>query len=89
MIIKLVPRVGGEPIVLDVSQFVAYNAHGTPISVGAEYGSAGTQAVSTVANPEEFNRFLKMLGVNTTVIVETLQLPKPAQGARLLVGPNS
>lgn len=88
MKIKLIPRIGGAPLVLDVSQFVVCNDHGTPISVGAEYGPANSQAVSCVGC-DDFQRVLRVLGVDTTVIVDRLVMPKPQTGVQLLAGPTS
>jgi hypothetical protein len=36
VIIELIPRIGGEPIRLNIAQFVVRQDNGTPISVGAE-----------------------------------------------------
>jgi len=87
MRIQLIPHIGGQPLVLDVSQFVVYQDNGTPISVGAEHGPHGAQAVSCVGCPD-FQRMLKMLGVRTTVVVQTLKMPQPTPGARLVAGPD-
>ncbi len=87
MIIKLIRRVGEAPLVLDVSQFLVCQNNGTPIAVGAEYGPEGAQAISMVGQ-KDFQRVLRLLGVNTTVVVQTLDMPKPQPGARLLAGPT-
>lgn len=88
MIIKLIPHVGGPPLVLNVSQFLVCQDNGTPIAVGAEYGPENAQAVSMVGLPD-FQRMLRVLGVNTTVVVDTLSMSKPQPGARLIAGPTS
>lgn len=88
MILQIIPRVGEPPVTLDAAAFVAYQENGTPIAVGAEHGPDGAQAVSCVGN-KDFERVLRMLGVRTTVVVNTLQLPKPQPGARLVAGPAS
>ena len=87
MKIQLIPKIGGPPLVLDVAQFVVTNDQGTPISVGAEYGPENAQAVSCVGC-EDFQRMLRVLGVNTTVVVDRLVMPKPQPGARLIAGPK-
>lgn len=88
MRIKLIPRIGGSPIVLDVSQFIVVNDQGTPISVGAVYGPDGADAVSCIGC-DDFQRILRVLGVNTTVVVDKLVMPKPQAGAKLIAGPTS
>lgn len=87
MKIKLIPRIGGTPLVLDVSQFVVVNEQGTPVSVGAVYGPNGAIAVSCVGC-DDFQRMLRSLGVNTTVVVDKLVMPKPEPGVKLLAGPK-
>lgn len=88
MIIEIVSRVGGPPVVLEASQFVVRNDQGTPISVGAVYGPDDTDAVSCVGC-SDFQRMLRVLGINTTVIVNRLAFPKPQPGAVLVAGPQS
>lgn len=87
MIIKLIPRIGGSPIVLDVSQFIVMNDQGTPVSVGATYGPNNGVAVSCIGC-DDFDRILKILGVATTVIVHKVVTPEQQAGTRLLVGPS-
>lgn len=87
MIVELIARVGDPPIRLDVAEFIVRQPNGTPIAVGADYGPEGSQAVSCVGM-KDFNRMLKLLGVNETVVVSTLQMPKPQPGARLIAGPT-
>ena len=88
MIVKLLPKIGGRPIVMDVNQFLVCQSNGTPIMVGAEYGPDNSQAVSMVGNPD-FERVLRLLGVHTTVVVDTLQMPSPQPGARLIADPTT
>lgn len=88
MRITLIPKIGGAPLVLDIAQFVVQQDNGTPIAVGAEYGPPGTQAISMVGMPD-FQRILEVLGVHTTVVVDTLRLPAPPSGARLITGPKT
>lgn len=88
MRIELITRVGDPPIVLDVAQFVVRNGRGTPIAAGAEYGPDDSQAVSCVGHPD-LARVLRLLGVQTTVVVDRVVLPQPAPGARLLAGPRA
>lgn len=88
MKVKLLPKIGGRPVVMDVSQFIVCQDNGTPIMVGAEYGTDNSQAVSMVGQPD-FQRMLQLLGVHTTVVVDTLQMPAPQPGARLIADPNN
>lgn len=87
MIIELIPRVGADPIRLEVAQYVVRQANGTPIAVGAEYGPEGAQAVSCVGC-KDFQRLLRVLGIRTTVMVHTLQMPEPQPGAKLVASPS-
>lgn len=87
VIIQIIRRVGEPPLTLDAAQFVAYQDNGTPIAVGAEYGPAGTQAVSMVGQ-KDFERTLGVLGINTTVVVTELKLPRPQPGAQLITAPK-
>lgn len=87
MIVSIIPRVGGTPITLDASQVVVYQDNGTPIAVAAEYGPERSQAVS-MAGQADFQRFLRLLGVNTTVVVDRLPVTKPHPGAVLVAGPR-
>jgi len=84
--VTVIPRVGAPPVVLEASQFVAEDDLGTPIAVGAAYGPDGAYAVSCVGCPD-FRRVLRALGVDRTVVVDRLVLPRPQPGARLLAGP--
>lgn len=87
MRIQLIPRIGGQPLVLDVSQFLVLDSLGTPISVGAVYGPDGAIAVSCVGC-DDFQRMLRSLGVKGTVVVDKLVMPKPEPGVTLLAGPK-
>lgn len=87
MIVEIIPAVGQQPIVLVAAQVVVRNEDGTPVAAAATYGPDDTIAVTHVKD-KDFNQMLRNLGVNMTVIVDTLQLPKPPAGARLLLGPR-
>lgn len=88
MIVKLVPRIGGAPLVLDAASFVVCQDNGTPIAAGGEYGPDGAQYVSMVGQ-KDFQRVLRVLGVNTTVVVDTLKPLRPQPGARLIADPDN
>lgn len=88
MIIELLPEVGQAPIRLTVSQIVVRQDNGTPIYVAAHYGPDGAYAASSVGDAD-FNRMLRVLGVNMTVLVEKLMLPQAPAGARLIAGPKT
>lgn len=71
----------------DVSSVVVRQNNGTPIMVAAEVGDGRTQQVAHVKDAD-FHRVLRQLGVSDTVICDTLLLPPPPLGARLLTGPD-
>jgi hypothetical protein len=90
MILEFIPESGigsGAPVRVPVCQVVVRQNNGTPIYAGAEYGPAGAQAHAKAGDPD-FNRVLRALGINMTVVVDTLEMPPPPRGARLLTGPN-
>ena len=98
MIIEVVLSDGigkSAPLVLHCNQLVVRQDNGTPIGVFAHFGPDGAYAASIAAHCkhcgkgiEDFNRMLRALGVNMTVVVDTLQLPKPPPGAKLVAGPT-
>jgi hypothetical protein len=98
MIVEIIPAEGvgkARPIIVTCNQIVIRQDNGTPIGVFAHYGPDGAYAASIAAHcrkcgaaPDDFNRMLQALGVHSTVIVDRLQLPKPAPGARLIAGPQ-
>lgn len=77
MRLKAYERLGGEPIVRDVSVVVIEDDAGQPIGVACNIGN-GMTTVSHAGDPE-FNRILHTLGINRTVITDTIdkQLSKP------------
>lgn len=93
MIVEIIPQSGigtEEPLVLRANQIVIRHEDGTPIACVAAYGPDGAIAVASAAfDPVEFNRMLRVLGINSTVMVSTIQMAKPPAGAVLLSAPNS
>lgn len=93
MIIELIPSggLGGTaPLRLNVSQIVLRLDDGTPMAAAAHYGPDGAVLVESAAfNPEAFQRMLKILGINQTVLVSTIKTAPPVAGARLIAGPQS
>lgn len=89
MIVQLVMADGTlRPVVLDgVSVVVVRQNNTTPIMVAAEVGDRRTQCVSTCKD-KDFNHTLRQLGINETVICDTLELRKPPTDARLIAGPG-
>lgn len=78
-----------QPLVVNAAQIVIRQDNGTPIAAAACYGPDGTIAVGSLAHDQNgFHRMLRQLGINTTVLVETLRLPKPQPGAKLVASPN-
>ena len=91
LIVELIPLHGvgrGQPIVLAVRQAVIRMPNGTPVVVAAEFGPDGAYAVSRVGD-DDFNRLLRALSLDIThVQVDTVQMPSPPPGARLIAGPK-
>lgn len=92
MILEIIPVEGvgrGRPLVIVANQIVIRNDQGTPIAAAAIYGPDESTAVGSVAHDEAgFHRMLRVLGINTTTVVDTILMPKPEPGARLLLGPK-
>lgn len=92
MILQIIPREGigrGRPITIEAAQVVVLNDQGTPIAAAAHYGPNAGCAVASVAHDEAgFQRMLRVLGINTTVIVNKLVMPQPEPNARLLHSPQ-
>jgi hypothetical protein len=92
MIVEIILSDGlgrAAPLVLRANQVVIRQDNDTPIVVAAHYGPDGACAVGSLGHDaEEFNRFLRVLGINMTCVVSRLQMPKPPPGARLVAGPR-
>lgn len=87
MQLKAVQTLGGDTIVKDdLTLVVISDRHGNPLAVACEL-SPGMYEVSKVGDPD-FAAALKMLGVDKTVVVTTVQAPAPRRGDRLLLGPR-
>lgn len=86
MIVQLIPRsgVGTPPIVLDATQIIVRLDDGTPICAASHYGPDGSYAVARVGDTD-FQQMLRALGVNMTVVVDTIQMPKPIPGSQILM----
>lgn len=91
MILEIIPEGGlgkAAPLRLNASQVVIRDDFGNPIAAAALYGQDRTIAIGSLAHDDPgFHRLLKVLGINTTTVVSTIQMPKPEPGARLLHGP--
>lgn len=80
-------RIGdGQVLRMPVTQILVCQDNGTPLMVAGEYGPANSQLAS-MAGLADFNDVLRKLGIDRTVVVDTLKLTKPPVGARLLAGP--
>lgn len=91
MIAEIIPKGGlgtGQPLVIDVAQIILRYPNGTPFAIAALYGQDRSVACS-MAGMKDFNTLLHRLGVDMTVIVDTIEMPPPPPGARLIHGPNS
>ena len=89
MRLKILPKgIGGaEPLVLEATLVLVELDDGTPIMVSGEYGPEGAVR-SAHAGDKDFNQTLHALGINRTVICDTIALPPPPPGARIIAGPN-
>lgn len=63
-----------QPLVLDANRVVLRNSFGDPVFVCVEY--ATNTFLSAKAGDPEFDRILQNLGIQNTLVVETLH-PKP------------
>lgn len=93
MIAKIIVAGGlgkaAQVLQLPVTQVILYREDGTPLACAAEYGMDGSVAVASAGwDVAEFHRMLRNLGEHRTVVVSTLQMPRPAPGARLVAGPG-
>jgi hypothetical protein len=90
MIIEIIPSDGigrGQPIVIHASQIVVRQDNGTPIYAGAHFG-AEKSYVHSIVGADDFNRVLRGLGVNMTVIVNKIAMPGAPAGAKLVASPK-
>lgn len=89
MIVELVLGDGTlRPLVIPgVASVVVRQNNTTPIMVAAEVGEGRSQEVAHVKD-KNFNHTLRQLGINQTVICDTLVLSKPPPDARLVAGPG-
>jgi len=93
MIVEIIPEGGigrRDALVVPASQIIIRQDDGTPLMVAAVYGPEGAIACGSVSHDEEeFNRFLRMLNIHQTVMVQRIKMPPPPPGARLVAGPKS
>lgn len=94
MFVEIIPEGGigraAAPIRLRASQIVIRDDLGNPLCVAALFGPDGAIAVAKADDEgENFHRVLKNLGIQDTVLVDTLRLPTPPPGAVLLSDPRS
>lgn len=90
MILEIIPEGGvgvGKPIILTACQVVVRQDNGTPIMVAAHFGPAKAYACER-AGDADFNRMLRSLGINETVLCDRIELPKPPPEARLIADPR-
>lgn len=71
--VEIVESIGKPPLRVEASQVVVRMPDGTPISLAALYGSSNSVLVSHCED-ERFNDNLRKLGLNDTVISETLKV---------------
>jgi hypothetical protein len=75
--------IGAAPIRINANQVVIRQENGTVIAVAAEYGIDRCQLVSHVGD-DDFNDVLSKLSIKETTFCDTLTLPGPPSGARLI-----
>ncbi len=87
MRLKILPGgvMGSDPVIMDATLVLVEMEDGTPVMVCGEYGPDGAVRASH-AGDDDFNKTLNSLGINRTVICDTIVLPPPPPGARLLKG---
>ena len=85
MILEIIPEggLGVAPIRINANQIVVRQNNGTVIAVAAEYGIDRCQLVSH-AGDDDFNDVLSKLSIKETTYCDTLTLPGPPSGARLI-----
>lgn len=90
MILDVVPEgqfVAGRSMRLAASLLIVRHDDGTILGVAGAYGPGGTVLMSH-HNDKDFQSTLRRLGVNETVLCDTIQLPGPPSGYRLIAGPG-
>ena len=85
MILEIIPEggIGVTPIRINANQIVVRQDNGTILAVAAEYGTDRCQLVSH-AGDDDFNDVLSKLSIRETTLYDTLTLPGPPSGARLI-----
>ena len=87
MTIEIIPRIGGQPLRLEVAQFILFNDDGTPIAVAGEFGPRGTVRIAH-AGENSFPSVMNAFGYGQhKVKVDHLEVPPPPSGARQLILP--
>lgn len=61
MELEVIPPIGGQPLRLNVAQFILRNEAGTPVLVAGRFGPQGAIKVSVVSDPD-FNSVLRAFG---------------------------
>ena len=82
-------RIGGKVHVFDAAQIVVYDDFGNPLSIALEFGHSDMpqQFVSKVGDPD-FDRTLKIAGVDKTVICTEYRSAPPKDGSVLIASPG-
>jgi len=89
MILKILPKgiMGAQPIVMEASLVLVELDDGTPVMISGEYGPEGA-VKSSHAGETDFNKTLRDLGIDRVVICDSVVLPPPPPGARIIAGPR-
>lgn len=83
MIVQVHLPTGGEPATLPASQFVVRDRDDAVHAVAADYGPEGAQAVS-VRGLKDFVRILRVLGIQSTVIVAPVVTGPPGMRVEIV-----
>jgi hypothetical protein len=85
VILQIVPKIGGQPLQLEASQFLVLNDEGTPIAVAGEYGPRGSVRIAH-AGENDFPAVLRAFGYGRHKIeVAFLDSPAAPRGARKML----
>lgn len=71
--VEVINGIGKAPVRLEASQVVIRMPNGTPVSIAALYGGPSSVLVSHCQDPS-FNDNLRKLGINDTVVVDTMRV---------------
>ena len=83
MRVKILESVGGSVLELDAALVIVEDAAGNPINVACECN--GGYTCETADNTERFNRILKVLGLDRSVVCDSIKTATPPKGSSKLI----